>query len=303
VTRYRWVDSRKAEGFPVTHACAVAQTSTSAFYDWLAAGRQGPTSYERDEAYLVNAIIDIHRGSGGTYGVPRVSVALRRAGWPVNRKKVERLMRENNVVGLHQRRGVRTTIPAETVPPVPDLLGRGFDPGQPDVAWCGDITYLRTGEGWLYLASVLDLGSRRLLGYSMAAHMRTELVADALDMAVAARGGPAWVDGVIFHSDRGSQYLSAAYQQQLAQLGMRQSVGRTGVCWDNSVAEAFWSSLKRELLHRHPFATRADARRAIFSWINWYNRTRLHSTLAYRSPLEWEQRYRQQHTHRGAQAA
>lgn len=139
MTRYRWVDSRKAEGFPVTHACAVAQTSTSAFYDWLAAGRQGPTSYERDEAYLVNAIIDIHRGSGGTYGVPRVSVALRRAGWPVNRKKVERLMRENNVVGLHQRRGVRTTIPAETVPPVPDLLGRGFDPGQPDVAWCGDI--------------------------------------------------------------------------------------------------------------------------------------------------------------------
>lgn len=281
----------------------MAQVSTSAFYEWLAAGRHGPTPAELNEAYLLNAIIDIHRGSGGTYGVPRVAAALRRAGWPVNRKRVERLMRENNVVGLHQRRGVRTTIPAETVPPVPDLLGRGFSPGQPDVAWCADITYLRTGEGWLFLASVLDLGSRRLWGYSMADHMRTELVAGALDMAVAARGGPAGVDEVIFHSDRGSQYLSAAYQQQLAELGIRQSVGRTGVCWDNSVAEAFWSSLKRELLHRRPFVTRADARRAIFAWINGYNRARLHSTLAYLSPLEWEQRYRHQHTHRGAQAA
>jgi transposase InsO family protein len=303
VTRYRWVDSRKAEGFPVTQACAVAQVSPSAFHDWLTVSRHGPTLAESDEAYLVNAIIDIHRGSGGTYGVPRVTAALRRAGWRVNRKRVERLMRANHVVGLHQRRGVRTTIPAETVAPVPDLLGRGFDPGRPDVAWCGDITYVRTVEGWLYLASVLDLGSRRLLGYSMAEHMRTELVAGALDMAVAARGGPTGVDGVIFHGDRGSQYLSAAYQQQLAELGMRQSVGRTGVCWDNSVAEAFWSSLKRELIHRRPFATRADARRAIFAWINWYNRTRLHSTLAYRSPLEWEQRYRHQHTHPGAQAA
>lgn len=281
----------------------MAQVSTSAFYEWLAAGRHGPTPAELNEAYLLNAIIDIHRGSGGTYGVARVAAALRRAGWPVNRKRVERLMRENNVVGLHQRRGVRTTIPAETVPPVPDLLGRGFSPGQPDVAWCADITYLRTGEGWLFLASVLDLGSRRLWGYSMADHMRTELVAGALDMAVAARGGPAGVDEVIFHSDRGSQYLSAAYQQQLAELGIRQSVGRTGVCWDNSVAEAFWSSLKRELLHRRPFVTRADARRAIFAWINGYNRARLHSTLAYPSPLEWEQRYRHQHTHRGAQAA
>jgi len=303
VTRYRWVDSRKAEGFPVTDACAAAAVSTSAFYAWAATGRDGPTEGERDEAYLVNAIIDVHRGSSGTYGVPRVSAALRRGGWPVNRKKVARLMRENNVVGLHQRRGVRTTIPADTVPPIPDLLGRGFDPGQPDVAWCGDITYLRTGEGWLYLASVLDLGSRRLLGYCMADHMRTELVADALDMAVAARGGLVGTDPVIFHSDRGAQYLSAAYQRQLAVLDMRQSVGRTGVCWDNSVAEAFWSSLKRELLHRRPFATRANARRAIFTWINWYNRTRLHSTLNYHSPLEWEQRYRQQHTHHGAQAA
>ena len=198
----------------------------------------------------------------------------------------------------------RTTIPAETAPPLPDLIGRGFDPGTPDVAWCGDITYLRTGEGWLYLASVLDLGSRRLLGYSMASHMRTELVADALDMAVGARGGPGYLSqGVIFHADRGSQYLSAAYQDKLTDLGMRASAGRTGICWDNSVAEAFWSSLKRELIHRRPFTTRADARRAIFTWINWYNRNRRHSSLGYLSPQAWEQRYRHLQPHPGGQAA
>lgn len=303
MTRYRWVDSRKAEGFMVTDACAVAQVSTSAFYAWHATASCGPTAAELEEAYLINAIVDVHRDSGGSYGAPRVTAALRRAGWRINRKRVERLMRTNDIVGLHQRRKLRTTIPAEQAPPVPDLLGRGFTPGRPDVAWCGDITYLRTAEGWLFLASVLDLGSRRLLGYSMADHMRTELVADALDMAVAARGGPASVGDVIFHSDRGSQYLSGDYQHKLAGLGMRQSAGRTGVRWDNSVAEAFWSSLKREIDHQRPFATRAQARRTIFGWINWYNRARLHSSLAYQSPAEWEHRYRHHHTRRGTKAA
>lgn len=303
MTRYRWVDSRKAEGFAVTHACAVAGVSTSAFYAWHTTGSRGPTPAELEEAYLINAIVDVHRGSGGSYGAPRVTAALRRAGWRINRKRVERLMRANNVVGIHQRRKLRTTIPAEQAPPVPDLLGRGFDPGTPDTAWCGDITYLRTGEGWLFLASVLDLGSRRLLGYSMADHMRTELIADALDMALTARGGPAGVDQVIFHSDRGSQYLSGSYQDKLVELGMRQSAGRTGICWDNSVAEAFWSSLKREITTRRQFTTRAEARRVIFAWINWYNRARLHSSLGYLSPIEWEQRYRQQHAHSGTQAA
>jgi transposase InsO family protein len=148
---------------------------------------------------------------------------------------------------------------------------------------------------------VLDLGSRRLLGYSMACHMRTELVADALDTAVAARDGD--VDQVIFHGDRGSQYMSRDYGDRLAELGMRQSVGRTGICWDNAVAEALWSSLKRELVHRRRFATRAAARRAIFAWISYYNRTRLHSTLGYLAPLEWERRYSQRHPISGEQAA
>ena len=140
----------------------------------MATGRDGPPSHEVDEAYLVNAIIDAHRGSGGTYGVPRITAELRAAGRPINPKRVARLMRAYGVAGLRQRRrGVRTTIPASAAPPVPDLIGRGFDPGQPDTAWCGNITYLRTGEGWLYLASVLDLGSRRLLGYSVPYAHRT----------------------------------------------------------------------------------------------------------------------------------
>jgi putative transposase len=301
VTRYRWVDSRKAEGFPVTIACAVAGVSASGFYAWRQTMRTGATPAQLLQAYLINAIIDVHRGSGGSYGAPRIVKQLRRDGWLVNRKRIGRLMREHNIVGVYKRRAVRTTIPAQDDPPIPDLIERGFDPGRPDVAWCGDITYIPTGEGWLFLASVLDLGSRRLLGYSMNTHMRTELVTDALDMAVATRGGHS--QDVIFHGDRGAQYLSGLYRARLADLGMRQSLGRTGICWDNSVAEAFWSSLKRELVHRHRFATRADARRAIFTWINWYNRTRLHSTLGYLPPIQWEQRYRQQHPTSGDQAA
>lgn len=199
MTRYRWVDSRRTEGFLVTLACAVAGVSTSAFYAWLHAMRHGPSLRDLDEAYLINAIVDLHGGWDNTYGAPRIAAGLRHDGWVVNRKRVERLMRENGIVGVHKRRSVRNTIPAEDNPPIPDLIGRDFDPGRPDVAWCGDITYVRTGEGWLHLASVLDLGSRRLLGYSMACQMRTELVTDALDMAVAARGGD--VEGVIFHGD------------------------------------------------------------------------------------------------------
>ena len=290
MTRYRWVTARKAEGFPTTAACEVAGVSRQAFYDWQAHQNASPTPAEEAEAELVSEIREIHAASDGTYGEPRVSAELRRRGRLVNHKRVRRLMRRHGVVGLHKRRRVRTTIPAEAQPPLPDLVGRLFDPDRPDVAWCGDITYVPTGAGWLYLASVLDLGSRRLLGYAMADHMRTDLVADALRMAAGARGGQ--VAGVIFHSDRGSQYLAGDHRQLLGELRMRQSVGRTGICWDNAVAESFWSSLKRECVHRHRFASHAEARRAIFAWINRYNHQRLHSSLGYMPPVEWENRYR-----------
>ena len=291
MTRYRWVAARKAEGFPITMACKVAEVSRQAFHDWRAARSSGPTAAEAADAELVEQIRSIHNEFDGTYGEPRITEELARRGQATNHKRVERLMRAHGIVGVHKPAKVRTTIPAEDAPPLPDLIGRRFAPGAPDVAWVGDITYIPTGEGWLYLASVLDLGSRRLLGYSMADHMRTELVADALTMAAGARGGV--TGGIIFHGDRGSQYLSDGYRQLVTDLAMVQSVGRTGVCWDNSVAEAFWSSLKRELVHRYRFPDRADARRAIFAWINRYNQLRLHSSLRYLPPIEWENQYRQ----------
>jgi transposase InsO family protein len=291
VTRYRWVAARKAEGFPITAACQVAQVSRQAFGDWRSRQAAGPSDAEQAEAALVAEIREIHDEFDGTYGEPRITTELARRGRTVNHKRVERLMRAHDIVGVHKPAKVRTTIPATDAPPLPDLIGRRFDPGAPDVAWVGDITYVPTGEGWLYLASVLDLGSRRLLGYSMADHMRTELVVDALTMAAGARGGA--TDGIIFHGDRGSQYLAGDYRQQITDLRMVQSIGRTGVCWDNSVAESLWSSLKRELVHRYRFPDRATARRAIFAWINAYNHRRLHSSLGYIPPVEWENQYRQ----------
>lgn len=291
MTRYRWVAARKAEGFPITAACRVANVSRQAFGDWRARQAAGPSKADLAEVELVVLMREIHNDFDGTYGVPRMTAELTRRGRPVNHKRVERLMRLHGIVGVHKPAKVRTTIPATDASPLPDLIGRCFAPGAPDVAWVGDITYIPTGEGWLYVASVLDLGSRRLVGYSMADHMRTELVADALTMAAGARGGA--TTGIIFHADRGSQYLSGDYQRLVAELGMVQSVGRTGVCWDNSVAESFWSSLKRELVHRYRFATRAEARRTIFAWINRYNRTRLHRSLGCIPPAEWEANYRQ----------
>lgn len=291
MTRYRWVTARKAEGFPITMACVASGVSRQAFCDWRARTAAGPTVAELAEAELVAVMREIHAESDATYGEPRMTEELARRGRLVNHKRVRRLMRHHGIVGVHKPAKVRTTIPAEEDPSLPDLVGWRFAAAAPDVVWCGDITYVATGEGWLYVASVLDLGSRRLLGYSMAEHMRTELVADALEMAAVTRGGQ--TAGVIFHGDRGSQYLSSDYRQLIADLDMVQSVGRTGVCWDNAVAESFWSSLKREVVHRYRFADRAAARRAIFAWINRYNHHRLHSSLGYLPPVEWEQLYRQ----------
>jgi len=292
VTRYRWVAARKAEGFLTTAACEVAEVSRQAFYDWRAREAAGPTEAETAEAELVQVMREIHDEFDETYGSPRMTVELANRGHRVNRKRVERLMRAHGIVGVHKPARVRTTIPAEHCPPLPDLVQRGFDPGAPDVAWVGDITYIGTDERWLYLATVIDLGSRRLIGYSMADHMRTDLVVDALAMAAGARGGV--TEGIIFHSDRGAQYLSGDYADALAQRAMIQSVGRTGVCWDNSVAEAFFSSLKREVIHRYRFEDRAGARRKVFAWANRYNTRRLHSSLNYLTPQGWEQQYRQQ---------
>ncbi len=220
MTRYQWVAARVrkrlAEGFPITAACEVAEVSTTAFHDWRRKRQAGPTPSELEEARLVEEIRQIHAESDSTYGEPRITPELRDRGWDVNHKKVERLMRIHGIVGVHKPAKVRTTIPAEDAPPLPDLVKRRFDPGAPDVAWVGDITYIPTGEGWLYLASVLDLGSRHWLGYAMADHMRTELVSDALGMAAATRGGV--TEGIIFHSD----YAEDRVKPKSRGLGLRE---------------------------------------------------------------------------------
>ncbi|WP_420436872.1 IS3 family transposase [Candidatus Poriferisocius sp.] len=291
MTRYRWVAARKAEGFPTTKACRAAGVSRQAFYDWSGQQASGLSAKASADAELVAAIRSIHADSGGAYGSPRVTAELRRQGRRVNPKRVCRLMRLHGICGIHKRRKPRWKVAGGSRPAPADLVRRDFRPGQPDRVWAGDITYIPTGQGWLHLAVVLDLGSRRVVGYSMAADMAARLVVDALDTAAASRGGR--TGGVIFHSDRGPQYLSGDFASALARHGMRQSAGRVANCWDNSVAESFFSSLKRELVTQTRFATRDQARREVFSWIGRYNTRRIHSTLHYQTPTEWENHHRQ----------
>jgi transposase InsO family protein len=215
---------------------------------------------------------------------------LNKQGFAVNHKRVARLMAELGLEGESGRRRVKTTILDKAAPAAEDLVRRDFNPPAPDVRWCGDITYLHTGEGWLYLATVIDLYSRRVIGWAAAEHMGVELVADALTMAVATRGGH--VTGVIFHSDRGSVYTSRAFGELCELHGVVQSMGATGLCWDNSVAESWFGTMKRELAHRRRWATRVDARRDLIRWIEgWFNSRRLHSSNNYNSPIDWENRY------------
>ena len=289
MTRYRCVDAQKAAGFPVLAACQAAEVTRSAYYAWTASAHRAADRH-RQEARLVGEIRRIHARSHSTYGAPRVHAELRRRGWAVNHKRVERLMRAHGIVGYRPRRRRSLTRPDAGAAPAPDLLGRLFDPDQPDVAWCGDVTYIATEEGWLCLASVIDLASRHLLGWSMGTRHDARLACDALDAAAATRGVKG-LDGTIFHSDRGGEYASAACVAACQRLGLRQSMGRTGSCLDNAVAESWFASLKVELVHRAHYRTRAEARTAIFAWIAWYNRLRLHSANGYLPPIEWEQQH------------
>ncbi len=287
---YRFVDEQKADGFGVEPTCRVAGVSRAAYYDWKRHRDGIPTVTELEERRLVKEIEEIHQDSDGTYGSPRVTEELRRRGWVVNHKRVERLMRIHGIVGYTPKRKRTTTIPNREHR-IPDRVRGDFSPQAPDVTWCGDISYIPTWEGFLYLAFVEDLASRRILGLSMAGHMRAELATDALDAAVGVRGGD--VAGVVFHSDRGTQYTSAEFADRCDQHRVLQSVGRTGVCWDNAPAESFLATLKKELVNRRTFRTRAEARLVIRRWIEgWYNRRRLSSVLGYLSPTEWEDHYR-----------
>jgi transposase InsO family protein len=288
---YPFIEAEKAAECNVARACALMEVSRSAFYLW---SQHEPGPRARADAELEPKIAEIHKDSRGTYGAPRVTAALARDGKKVGRKRVARLMARRGLVGRTRRRFVRTTIADPAARSLaPDRLGRVFDPGSCalDRVYVGDITYIRTHEGWLYLATCLDLASRRVVGFSMADHMRASLVCDALAMAIDARQpGP----GFVFHSDRGSQYTSAAFRALLEQRAGLQSLSRPRQCWDNAVAESFFATLKEELVHRQTYPTRAAARAAIFEFIEvFYNRRRLHSSLGNLTPAEYEAQRRQ----------
>jgi transposase InsO family protein len=282
---YPFIEAEKAGQGNVVLTCELFEVSRSAYYDWE---KREPSQRELEDAELEKQIERVHRKSRRTYGAPRVHQDLRQQGKRHARKRVARLMRKLGLVGRCPKRWKKTTIADPGAKPTAvDLIGRRFQPGMVlDRYWAGDITYIRTWEGWMYLATVIDLASRRVVGWAMADHMRAELVCDALKMALRARApGP----GLVFHSDRGSQYTSGDFTRLLAAHGIQQSLSRPRQCWDNAVAESFFATLKAELVNQHPWPTRDKARQAIFEFIEvFYNRQRLHSALGFRSPAAYE---------------
>lgn len=281
---YPFIEAEKAQQRNVKRACELLKVSRAAYY----AARDGqPSGRDREDAELTTRIRAEHKRSKGRYGAPRIHAELRRQGRRHSRKRVARLMRQADLRGRVPKRWKKTTIPDPAAAARADAIRRDFTTGAAKInqRWCGDITYIATWEGWLYLATVIDIASRRVVGFALADHLRTELAADALANAVAARD-PA--PGVIFHSDRGCQYTSAAYAALAQDCQVTLSVGRKGQCWDNAVAESFFASLKGELIDTRAWPTRAAACRAIVEYIAWYNGTRLHSTLGYRSPADFE---------------
>ncbi|MZG12601.1 IS3 family transposase, partial [Streptomyces sp. SID5914] len=288
VSRFQFVQDHR-DAFGVKRLCRVMECSRSGFYRWLA-GVDARTARRRADAELAEQIKKIHADSDGTYGSPRVTAELRGAGLKVNRKRVTRVMRSFRIVGVHLRKTVRTTIPEPSAAPVPDLLQRDFTATAPNTRYVGDITYLPIGDGqFLYLATVLDLCSKRLAGWSIADHMRTELITDALKAAAATRGGR--LAGAIFHSDNGAQYVAKDFARTCDELGVIRSRGAVGTSADNAAAEAFNATLKRETLQgRKRWSGAREARLAVFRWITRYNTRRRHSSLGQISPIDYEQR-------------
>ena len=281
---YPFIEAEKSRQRNVKRACELLKVSRSAYY----AARDGrPSERAAQDAGLAAQVKAVHEESKGRYGSPRVHAQLRAQGRRHSRKRVARLMRQSGLQGRAAKRWKKTTIPDPAAAARADKIRRDFtaDASRLNTRWCGDITYIPTWEGWLYLATVIDIASRRVVGYALADHLRTELIAGALSNAVAARDPE---PGVIFHSDRGCQYTSAAYAELAEECEVTLSVGRTGQCWDNALAESFFSSLKGELIDTRAWPTRAGARRAVVEYIAWYNGTRLHSTLGYQSPADYE---------------
>ena len=278
------VINREEGSYPISSMCRWSRVSKSGYYSWRDRP-QSQTAIRREE--LAMMIKDVFEHSDGTYGYRRIQVVLERRGVRADGSTIRFIMRDLGLQAAQPRAKVRTTVPAQDLDERPDLLRRDFTADEPGKKLCGDITYIRTWAGFIYLATVLDCCTKKVVGYAMADHMHTSLVCQAIDMAV--RRCPIKEGVTIFHSDRGSQYTSQKFLDHLNSYGIRPSVGRTGVCWDNAWAESFNATLKNERVHRMVYPTKDKAINDIASWIELrYNHVRLHSALGYRTPNEAE---------------
>jgi putative transposase len=281
---FSFIAAEKAD-YPVAVMCRMFGVNRTSFHDWE---RRTPSDRTLSDAFLTEKIRQIHQDSRGVYGAPRIHAELRlEHNIGVGRKRVARLMKAAGISGITPKKRWRTTIRIPGITPATDLVERQFRPDAPNVLWVADITYLRTGEGWLYLAAVQDTYSRQIVGWSMATNMRATLVVDALQMALhRRRPGP----GLIHHSDQGSQYVSLAFGRAAGEAGIAVSMGSRGDAYDNAVAETFFATLKKELVHRRSWPSRLELQSAVFEYIEaFYNRQRRHSTLNMLSPTNYEQ--------------
>jgi putative transposase len=283
VSRYRLIEAQKTS-FPVQFMCRMLGVSRSGYYGWK---MRPPSSRSRENTTLTEKVREIHRRSRETYGSPRVHAELRALGARCSRKRVERLMRKAGLQGCMRGRRTKGSTRRGKRAPAEDLVKRNFLATEADKIWVADITYMATAEGFLYLAFILDVYSRRIVGWAMESHLRTELVVDALRMAVWRRK-PA--PGLVHHSDQGVQYTALSFSERLSEVGITPSMGRTGSALDNTMAESFVSTLKAELVSTLEFPSRQAARTAIFEYLEtFYNTRQLHSSLGYRSPADFEE--------------
>ena len=282
--KYAWMD--KQRGLALAEMCEVLDVSVSGYRAWKRGGK--PERKRLTDAQMLALIRAIHAEFKGSYGSPRMVRELRLRGYPASKERVERLMQENGIKAKHKRRFKVTTDSKHNLPVAPNVLDRKFIVAAPNQAWDGDFTYIATEEGWLFLAVVIDLFSRKVVGWSMRPDMQRNLVIDALEMAWFKRN-PGKNAELIFHSDRGSQYASEDFSEVLKEHGIRPSMSRKSNCWDNACSETLFGSLKVERLHGQRFETIREAKDETIAWLLWYNRTRMHSTLNYISPMQFEQ--------------
>jgi putative transposase len=281
--RFRFIEDRRAD-YPVTVLCDVLGVSPAGYYAWRSRPESRRSAANRK---IVDDIKQVHRDTSGRYGSPRIHAELKAQGRGVSRGRIERLMRHHGIRAIMARpRRVRTTDSRHDFPIAPNLLDRDFTASAPNRIWLADISYVETDQGWLYLAAVMDLYSRRIVGWAMEDHLRAELPLAALAMAISAKRPGA---GLIHHSDRGVQYASADYRKMMQSAGFKVSMSRKADCYDNAPMESFFHTLKTELVHHRHYATRNEATRDIFAYIEgFYNRTRRHSAIGYVSPIEME---------------